>query len=62
MLEKIEMSKPLSENLDRLDELFSGLEELKEIARNLIHDFPDDLKIYQHSKHRGFTAPMQEKF
>ena len=34
------MSKPLSENLDRLDELLSGLEELKEIVRNLIHDFP----------------------
>ncbi len=47
MQEKIEMSKPLSENLDRLDELCSGLEELKEIVRNLIHDFPDDLKIHR---------------
>lgn len=41
------MSKPLSANLDHFDELLSELEELKEIVRNLIHDFPDDLKIHQ---------------
>lgn len=41
------MSKPLSASLDRLDELLSGLEELKEIVRNLIHEFPDDLRIHR---------------
>lgn len=41
------MSKPLSENLARLDELLSGLEQLKEIVRGLIHDCPDDLKTHR---------------
>lgn len=41
------MSKPLSANLERLDELLSGLEELKENVRNLIDDFPDDLKTHR---------------
>jgi len=41
------MSKPLSANLDRLDELLSGLEELKETVRNLIDDYPDDLKTHR---------------
>ena len=41
------MSKPLSTNLDHLEELLLNLDELKEIVRNLIHDFPDDLKIHR---------------
>jgi len=41
------MSKPLSANRDHLDELLPELEELKKIVRNLIHDFPDDLKIHR---------------
>ncbi len=41
------MSKPLSVNLDHLDELLLEIEELKEIVRNLIQDFPDDLKIHR---------------
>jgi len=45
------MSKPLSSNLDRLDELLSGLMELKEIIRDSIDDFPDDLK-----NHRVYCA------
>ncbi len=41
------MSKPLSANLDRLDVLLSGLVELKEIVRDLINDFPEDLKSHR---------------
>ena len=41
------MSKPLSANLDRLDVLLSGLVELKEIVRDLINDFPKDLKSHR---------------
>ena len=41
------MSKPLSVNLDRLDVLLSGLVELKEIVRDLINDFPEDLKSHR---------------
>lgn len=47
MREKTEMSKPLSANLDRLDDLFQGLDELKKIILNLILDFPDDLKTHR---------------
>ena len=41
------MSKPLSTNLDHLEVLLLNLEELREIVRNLIQDFPDDLKIHR---------------
>jgi len=41
------MSKALSVNRDHLDKLLSELVEQKEIVRNLIHDFPDDLKIHR---------------
>jgi hypothetical protein len=47
MPEKIKMSKPLSANLDDLDELLNGLVELKEIVRELINDSPDDLKNHR---------------
>lgn len=51
MQEKIKMSKPLSANLDDLDELLFGLVELKEVVRELINDSPDDLK-----NHRVYCA------
>jgi hypothetical protein len=41
------MSKSLSVNLNRLDVLLSGLVELKEIVRDLINDFPEDLKSHR---------------
>lgn len=41
------MSKPLSANLEHLDDLLSGLEELKDIVRDLISAFPDDLKSHR---------------
>lgn len=41
------MSKSLPTNLNHLEELLLNLEELKEIVRNLIYDFPDDLKIHR---------------
>ncbi|MBC8287638.1 MAG: hypothetical protein H8E42_09235 [Nitrospinae bacterium] len=52
------MSKPLSANLDHLDELLSGLEELKEIVRNLIYEFPDDLKT--HRVYCAYTGKILE--
>ena len=47
MQEKIKMPKLLSENLGKLDAILLELVEQKEILRNLIHDFPDDLKIHR---------------
>jgi hypothetical protein len=47
MQEKTKMSKPLSENLDHLDDLLLGLVELQGIVRELINDFPDDLKSHR---------------
>ena len=41
------MSKSLSVNLNRLDVLLSGLVELKEIVRDLINGFPEDLKSHR---------------
>ena len=44
---KIKMPEPFSANQDHLDDLLSGLMELKEIVRELINDFPDDLKTHR---------------
>ena len=41
------MSKPLSINLDYLDEQLSGLVELREMVRETINNFPDDLKSHR---------------
>lgn len=41
------MSKPLSSNLEDLDNLLSELNELKEMVRDTINDFPDDLKSHR---------------
>lgn len=41
------MSKPLSTNLDCLDALLAELRELREIVKDLIHNFPEDLKSHR---------------
>jgi hypothetical protein len=41
------MSKHISANMEHLDDLLSGLEELKDIVRDLINTFPDDLKSHR---------------
>ena len=41
------MSEPLSVNQDHLDELLSELVELKKAVKEVINDFPDDLKSHQ---------------
>jgi hypothetical protein len=47
MREKIKMSNSFSENLNLLDEQLLGLVELREIVRDTINKFPDDLKSHR---------------
>ena len=47
MQEKVKMSKSISTNLDHLEDQLLGLVELREVVRDTIKNFPDDLKSHR---------------